>query len=48
MVKEYWNKRSSSWIKGRDKRESSDIVEKYVDYIQEFISNDSVVSPVGS
>lgn len=47
MVKEYWNERSSSWINGRDKRESSDIVEKYVDYIQEFISNDSVVLEVG-
>lgn len=47
MVKEYWNKRSSSWIKGRDKRESNDIIEKYVEYIQKFISNDSVVLEVG-
>ncbi len=47
MVKEYWNKRSSSWIERRDKRDSSDLVLKYADYIQEFISNDSLVLEVG-
>lgn len=47
MVKEYWNKRSSSWIEGRDKRDSSDLVLKYTEYIQEFISDDSLVLEVG-
>ena len=47
MVKEYWNKRSSSWIERRDKRDSSDLVLKYTEYIQEFISNDSLVLEVG-
>jgi len=47
MVKEYWNERSSSWIKGRDKQDSDDLILKYTDYIQEFLSTDSLVLEVG-
>ena len=47
MVKEYWNNRSSSWIKGRNNQDSCDLILKYTDYIQEFISNDSLVLEVG-
>jgi len=47
MVKEYWDKRSSSWIEGRDERATSELTLRYIDYVQKFISTDSLVLEVG-
>ena len=47
MVKDYWEARSSSWIKGRNERDSSEVVMKYIDYICDFLSNESRVLEVG-